>query len=146
MYSSRISEKFFFNFSSKYIPIKANPRFEYAQAEEQISALTSEAESEGYKVIGTTTIRETINSKKDQAEMQKLMTAAQTKKIDAVFVFSSKHISEDYDVSGAFMDALNKCDVVVYDNEGYEYSYDWYFHNVCRSNRFEEKRGNGNVQ
>ena len=28
---------------------------------------------------------------------------------------------------------------------GYEYSYDWYFHNVCRSNRFAEKRGNGNV-
>ena len=119
---------------------------EYAKAEEQIRALTSEAESEGYKVIGTTTIRESINSKKDQSEMQKLMAAAQAKKIDAVFVFSSKHISEDYDVSGAFMDALNKCDVVVYDNEGYEYSYDWYFHNVCRSNRFAEKRGNGDVQ
>lgn len=72
------------------------------------------------KVIGTTTIRESITSKKDQSEMQKLMAAAQAKKIDAVFVFSSKHISEDYDVSGAFMDALNKCDVVVYDNEGYE--------------------------
>ena len=43
------------------------------------------------------------------------MMAAQAKKIDAVFVFSSKHISEDYDLSGAFMDALNKCDVVVYD-------------------------------
>ena len=98
-----------------------------------------------YKVIGTTTIREDIHSKKDKEEMQKLMEAAQAKKIDAVFVFSSKHISEDYDVSGAFMDALNKCDVVVYDNEGYEYSYDWYFHNVCRSNRFAEKRGNGNV-
>ena len=36
---------------------------EYAKAEEQIRALTSEAESEGYKVIGTTTIRESINSK-----------------------------------------------------------------------------------
>ena len=118
---------------------------EYAKEEEQIRALISEAESEGYKVIGTTTIREDINSKKDQSEMQKLMAAAQAKKIDAVFVFSSKHISEDYDVSGAFMDALNKCDVVVYDNEGYEYSYDWYFHNVCRSNRFAEKRGNGDV-
>ena len=118
---------------------------EYAKAEEQIKALVSEAESEGYKVIGTTTIREDIHSKKDKEEMQKLMEAAQAKKIDAVFVFSSKHISEDFDVSGAFMDALNKCDVVVYDNEGYEYSYDWYFHNVCRSNRFAEKRGSGNV-
>ena len=43
---------------------------EYAKAEEQIRALISEAESEGYKVIGTTTIREDINSKKDQSEMR----------------------------------------------------------------------------
>lgn len=118
---------------------------EYAKAEEQIRALIGEAESEGYDIAGTTIIREDINSKTDEKEMKKLMTAAENKKIDAVFVFSSRHISDDYDVSGAFMDALNKYDIVVYDNEGYEYSYDWYFHNVCRSNRFTESRGKKNV-
>lgn len=117
----------------------------FAKAEEQIRVLIGEAESEGYEIAGTTIVREDINSKKDKAEMQKLMAAAEAKKIDAVFVFSSKHISDDYDVSGAFMDALNKCDVVVYDNEGYEYSYDWYFHNVCRSNRFANNGGKKNV-
>ena len=117
----------------------------YSKAEEQIKILIGEAESEGYDIAGTTIVREDINSKTDEKEMKKLMTAAENKKIDAVFVFSSRHISDDYDVSGAFMDELNKHDIVVYDNEGYEYSYDWYFHNVCRSNRFVESRGKKNV-
>ena len=118
---------------------------EYAKAEDQIRALISEAQSEGYDIAGTTIVRECINSKSDESEMKKLWTAAENKKIDAVFIFSSRHISDDYDVSGGFMDRLNSHDVVVYDNEGYEYSYDWFFHNVCRSNRFTESRGNENV-
>ena len=52
--------------------------------------------------------------------------AAESGKISAVFVFSIKHISQNHDLAFELVDRLNELGVIVYDNEGYQYSYDWY--------------------
>ena len=54
------------------------------------------------------------------------MSAAKAGSIAAVFVFSIKHISENLEVAFELVDKLNELGVIVYDNEGYQYSYDWY--------------------
>ena len=56
---------------------------------------------------------------------QDLITAAKEKKIDALFVFSIRHISENLETAFRFIDKMNSYGVVVYDINGCTYSHDW---------------------
>lgn len=55
-----------------------------------------------------------------------MIIAAHEKRIDALFIFSIRHISENLDVAFRFIDKMNSYNVVVYDIEGNTYSYDWF--------------------
>ena len=98
----------------------------YGRMDTQISAMTSELHSEGYIHIGTSRLHFSIGSKHGPPEIATMMKAAEDKRISAVFVFSIRCISEDLDTAFALVDKLNALGVIVYDNEGYQYSYDWY--------------------
>lgn len=98
----------------------------YSLAERQISALTSELQSEGYYLAGRSTLHFSIKTEHGKKEISRMLKAAESGKISAVFVFSIKHISQNYDRAFELVDRLNELGVVVYDNEGYQYSYDWY--------------------
>ena len=55
-----------------------------------------------------------------------MLKAAESGKTSAVCVCSTKHISQTHDLAFELVDRLNELGVIVYDNEGYQYSYDWY--------------------
>ena len=98
----------------------------YSLAERQISALTSELQSEGYYLAGRSTLHFSIKTEHGKKEIFRMLKAAESGKISAVFVFSIKHISQNHDLAFELVDRLNELGVIVYDNEGYQYSYDWY--------------------
>lgn len=98
----------------------------YSLAERQISALTSELQSEGYYLAGRSTLHFSIKTEHGKKEIFRMLKAAESGKISAVFVFSIKHISQNHDLAFELVDRLNELGVIVYDNEEYQYSYDWY--------------------
>ena len=98
----------------------------YNLADKQISAMKSELHSEGYVHTGTTTLHFQIQNDLGKKELERVLSAAKAGSIAAVFVFSIKHISENLDLAFELVDKLNELGVIVYDNEGYQYSYDWY--------------------
>lgn len=90
----------------------------YSLAERQISALTSELQSEGYYLAGRSTLHFSIKTEHGKKEIARMLKAAESGKISAVFVFSIKHISQNYDLAFELVDRLNELGVIVYDNEG----------------------------
>ncbi|MDD4494087.1 MAG: recombinase family protein, partial [Eubacteriales bacterium] len=76
--------------------------------------------------IGTCAVKISIKADDDIHELLEMFRAAQEKRISAVFVFSINHLSESMHDACEIIDKLNSLGVLVYDNEGYQYSYDWY--------------------
>lgn len=60
----------------------------YSLAERQISALTSELQSEGYYLAGRSTLHFSIKTEHGKKEIFRMLKAAESGKISAVFVFS----------------------------------------------------------
>ena len=98
----------------------------YNLAKNQISALQSELHSEGYIHVGTRTMHFSPKCDYGQRELERMIDAATSGSISAVFVFSIRHISKDYSTAFELVDKLNQLGVIVYDNEGYQYSYAWH--------------------
>lgn len=107
---------------------------------DQEEALTYEAKSEGYRIAGISRVHSSITTENGQSELADMLKAAEEKKIDAVFVFSILHISPDYDISYGLVDKLNSLGIIVYDNEGYDYSYDWWKKNRHNANKYPPKK------
>ena len=104
------------------------PYWCFGKTEEQNRILSAKSKKEGFSVIGYSNISEPINRLDSMRRIQDLIAAAKEKKIDALFVFSIRHISENLEVAFRFIDRMNSLGVVVYDIDGYTYSYDW----VCK--------------
>ena len=98
----------------------------YNLAKNQISAMQSEIHDEGYVHTGTSTLHFPLQSELGRVELNRVLTAASAGRISAVFVFSIRKLSEDAEEAFRLVDRLNELGVIVYDNEGYQYSYDWY--------------------
>ncbi|HOX40726.1 MAG TPA: recombinase family protein [bacterium] len=98
----------------------------YNLAKNQISAMQSEIHDEGYVHTGTSTLHFPLQSELGRVELNRVLTAASAGRISAVFVFSIRKLSEDAEEAFRLVDRLNELGVIVYDNEGYQYSYDWH--------------------
>lgn len=99
---------------------------QYGHIKDQVAAMQAELHSEGYVLKGVSSLHFPVISQLGEQETEKVIRAAENKLISAVFVFSIKHIDKDLNVAFKFVDRLNELGVIVYDNEGYQYSYDWY--------------------
>jgi len=104
------------------------PYWRFGKIEEQNRILAAKSKKEGFTVVGYSNISEPINRLDSMRRIQELITAAKEKKIDALFVFSIRHISENLEITFRFIDRMNSFGVVVYDIDGYTYSHDW----VCK--------------
>lgn len=111
----------------------------YNLAANQISAMQSEINDEGYVHKGTSTLHFPLRSERGQAELKRVMSAAAAGRISAVFVFSIRKLSEDTDAAFELVDKLNELGVIVYDNEGYQYSYDWYCRQIGKRFKGEKQ-------
>jgi len=118
-----------FNNTKKAWILGRNVRYwRYGKPSEQIAILKEETLSEGYSVAGISKIYDAIDKFDSKIYVKALFKAVMKKKIDAVFVMSIRHISENLEVAFRFVDFMNNFGVVVYDVEGVTYSYDW----VCK--------------
>ena len=104
------------------------PYWRFGKTEEQNRILAAKSKKEGFTVVGYSNLSEPINRLDSMRRIQELITAAKEKKIDALFVFSIRHISENLEVAFRLIDRMNSYGVVVYDIDGNTYSFDW----VCK--------------
>lgn len=126
------------NTKGAWIFARSVSSFRYGDIDSQVSILQSELKSEGYDHLGTCRVNSSIKADDDFPEVLEMFRAAQDKKISAVFVFSIQHFSENMDDACKIIDKLNSLGVLVYDNEGYQYSYDWF----CKQTGKSFKGGN----
>ena len=116
------------NTKKSWILAREIPYWHFGTIIEQNRILASKSRKEGFSVIGYSDISEPINRLDSMRRIQTMMIAAHEKRIDALFIFSIRHISENLEVAFRFIDRMNSLGVVVYDLDGYTYSHDW----VCK--------------
>lgn len=116
------------NTKKSWVLSREIPNYQFGTIDEQNRILASKSKNEGFTVIGYSNISEPIDRLDSMRRIQNLITAAKEKKIDALFVFSIRHISENLETVFRFVDRMNGFGVVVYDIDGYTYSHDW----VCK--------------
>ena len=122
------NSKMYNNTKRSWILAREIPLWHFGTIKEQKRLLSSKSRKEGFAVFGYSGIHDPINRSDSLERISDLIDAAKEKKIDAVFIFSIRHLSENIDKAFQFVDQMNDYGVVVYDIDGNTYSYDW----VCK--------------
>lgn len=113
------------NTKKSWILARDIPYWKFGTVKEQNKILAAKSRNEGYTVIGYSSINSPVNQLDSMKKMQNLISASSDKKIDALFVFNIRYISENLNVVFRFIDKMNGYGVVVCDIDGNKYSYDW---------------------
>ena len=94
------------NTKKSWILARDIPYWKFGTVKEQNKILAAKSRNEGYTVIGYSSINSSVNQLDSMKKMQNLISASSDKKIDALFVFNIRYISENLNVVFRFIDKI----------------------------------------
>lgn len=115
-----------------WILVRNTHDLNYGDVRKQFNAVRSELLSEGYIHMGTSKLKSSYLQSRGDVQIANLLCAAEQRQISALFIFRIRCISDNFYEAFALIDRLNDMGVIVYDNEGCQYSYDWYCNQIGR--------------
>ena len=118
-----------------WILVRNTHDFLYGDVKKQFTAAKSELLSEGYVHTGTSRLRSSFMRSRGDAPIADMLRAAVQGDISALFLFRIRCISDNLYEAFGLIDRLNDMGVIVYENEGCQYSYNWYCRQIGRKIR-----------